>query len=46
MPRSLRIFVEGGIYHVYNRFASGESVFTDPEEALEFTETRNLRPET
>ncbi len=24
MPRSLRVFVEGGIYHVYNRFASGE----------------------
>jgi len=20
MPRSLRVFVEGGIYHVYNRF--------------------------
>jgi len=27
MPRNLRVFVEGGIYHVYNRFASGESVF-------------------
>ena len=38
MPRSLRVFVEGGIYHVYNRFASGESVFADPEEALEFIE--------
>ncbi len=24
MPRSLRVFVEDGIYHVYNRFASGE----------------------
>jgi hypothetical protein len=34
MPRSLRVFVEGGIYHVYNRFASGEPVFADPEEAL------------
>ena len=32
MPRSLRVFVEGGIYHVYNRFASGESVFADPEQ--------------
>ena len=38
MPRSLRVFVEGGIYHVYNRFASRESVFADPEEALEFIE--------
>ncbi len=38
MPRSPRVFVEGGIYHVYNRFASGESVFADPEEALEFIE--------
>ena len=35
MPRSLRVFVEGGIYHVYNRFASGEPVFADPEEAPE-----------
>lgn len=24
MPRSLGVFIEGGIYHVYNRFASGE----------------------
>ena len=38
MPRNLRVFVEGGIYHVYNRFASGEPVFVDPEEALEFIE--------
>jgi putative transposase len=38
MPRSLRVFVEGGIYHVYNRFASGEPVFADPEEAREFVE--------
>jgi len=36
MPRSPRVFVEGGIYHVYNRFASGEPVFADREEALEF----------
>jgi putative transposase len=36
MPRRPRVFVEGGIYHVYNRFASGEPVFADPEEALEF----------
>ncbi len=38
MPRNPRVFVEGGIYHVYNRFASGEAVFADPEEALEFVE--------
>ena len=28
------MFVEGGIYHVHNRFASGEPVFADPEEGL------------
>ncbi len=38
MPRSLRVFVDGGIYHVYNRFASGEPVFADPEEALNFVD--------
>ena len=38
MPRKPRVFVEGGIYHVYSRFASGEAVFADPEEALEFIE--------
>jgi hypothetical protein len=38
VPRSLRVFVEGGLYHVYNRFARGESVFSDPEEAIEFVE--------
>lgn len=36
MPRKPRVFVEGGIYHVYNRFGSGESVFSDPDEAVEF----------
>jgi REP element-mobilizing transposase RayT len=30
--------VEGGLYHVYNRFARGEGVFADPEEAVEFAE--------
>jgi len=38
MPRTPRVFVEGGIYHVYNRFASGEAVFADPEAAREFIE--------
>ena len=32
------MFVDGGIYHVYNRFASGEPVFADPEEALNFVD--------
>jgi len=38
MPRKPRVFVEGGVYHVYNRFGSGEPVFADPDEALEFIE--------
>lgn len=38
MPRRLRVFVEGGLYHVYNRFARGEGVLADPEEAIEFAE--------
>ena len=36
MPRALRNLIEGGLYHVYNRFARGEEVFSDPEEAIEF----------
>ncbi|MBD3872647.1 MAG: transposase, partial [Acidobacteria bacterium] len=28
--------IEGGIYHVYNRAASGEDIFSDPETAIEF----------
>ena len=38
MPRGRRVLVEGGLYHVYNRFARGEGVFADPEEAVEFSE--------
>ena len=38
MPRGRRVLVEGGLYHVYNRFARGEDVFADPEEAVEFSE--------
>ena len=38
MPRRSRVFVEGGIYHVYNRFARGADLFADPEEAIEFLE--------
>ena len=38
MPRRPRVFVEGGIYHVYNRFARGAELFAEPEEAIEFIE--------
>ncbi len=38
MPRRPRVLIEGGLYHVYNRFARGEGVFGDPEEAIEFVE--------
>jgi len=38
MPRQARVIIEGGLYHVYNRFARGEEVFSDPEEAIEFLE--------
>jgi len=30
--------IEGGLYHVYNRFARGEDLFGDPEEAIRFVE--------
>jgi len=38
MARGLRVVIEGGLYHVYNRVSSGEHVFADPEEATEFIE--------
>jgi REP element-mobilizing transposase RayT len=38
VPRRPRIFVEGGIYHVYNRFARGADLFSEPEEAIQFLE--------
>ena len=38
MVRGQRVMVEGGLYHVYNRFARGEGVFSDPVEAVEFAE--------
>jgi len=38
MPRRPRVFVEGGICHVYNRFARGAELFSEPEEAIEFIE--------
>ena len=38
MPRRPRVFVEGGIYHVYNRFARGAAVFGEGDEAERFLE--------
>ena len=38
MPRRPRIIIELGFSHVYNRFARGESVFGDPEEAIAFVD--------
>ena len=38
MPRRPRVSVEGGIYHVYNRFARGANLFAEPEEAIHFLE--------
>jgi len=36
MARVPRVVIEGGLYHVYNRVSSGEHIFADPEEAMEF----------
>jgi putative transposase len=36
MPRRPREFVEGAIYHVYNRFARGAEIFSDCGEAERF----------
>ena len=38
MARGPRVVIEGGLYHVYNRFSSGEHIFADPEEGMEFIE--------
>ncbi len=38
MPRAPRIFVEGGIYHVYNRVTRGERVFAEDDEAQRFVD--------
>ena len=39
MPRKPRVFIEGGIYHVYCRASRGEAVFADDTEASEFRGT-------
>jgi hypothetical protein len=33
MPRKSRVFIDGGIYHVYCRATRGEAVFADQAEA-------------
>ena len=38
VPRPPRVLVEGGTYHVYNRFARGADLFADPDETIEFLE--------
>ena len=38
MARRPRVVIEGGLYHVYNRVSSGEPIFADPNEAIEFIE--------
>ena len=38
MGRKPRVFVEGGVYHVYCRTAHGERAFDDPDEAAAFVE--------
>lgn len=38
MARRPRIVVAGGLYHVYNRIASGEPVFSDASEARDFVQ--------
>ena len=38
MPRAGRVFLEGGIYHVYNRTSRGEGVFAEEDEASAFME--------
>lgn len=38
MPRRARIFVDGGLYHVYNRAAHGTPVFADGDAGDRFVE--------
>ena len=38
MVRKSRVEIEGGLFHVYNRVASGEAIFSDPNEAIELIE--------
>jgi putative transposase len=36
MPRRERVFIEGGVYHVYNRVGRGDRVFDEEAEAAAF----------
>ena len=36
LPRRPRAFVEGGIYHVFNRTVRGDPIFLDPDECRRF----------
>ena len=38
MPRRPRVFIEGGIYHVYNRFARGAEIFSEDGEGNRFVD--------
>ena len=38
MQRRPRAFVEGGIYDMFNRFARGAELLSEPEEAIAFLE--------
>jgi REP element-mobilizing transposase RayT len=38
MPRKPRVFIEGGIYHVYCRTSRGEAAFVDEAEAAAFVD--------
>ena len=38
MGRAARVFIEGGIFHVYNRVARGVRVFGDDDEASRFVD--------
>ncbi len=44
MPRKLRLFVPGGIYHVYCRASRGEMIFTENDEAEDLiSEIRHIK---
>jgi REP element-mobilizing transposase RayT len=39
MPRKPRLFIEGGVYHVYCRTSRGDPIFLDDAEAVGFVDT-------
>ena len=38
MVRRPRIEIEAALYHVCNRFSSGEANFADPDDAIDFVD--------